>query len=274
MSISAARVWLVVLLAASFAAQAEEPGSGPWEKGSLSIGGFISTTNSEFQLNSETLGAGAVVDMEDALDLDSDVTTYRIDGFYRFGSTRRHQVEAHYYRSDREGSRILGEDLQIGDTVFPTGTGVQTELDLWFLNVNYSYAFLQDDRVRLAAAAGLHVTGIKFDISAPGFGLQEAEDVTAPLPVLGLRADFVLTERWRMWAGTDVFYLSYDEFRGALLDASIAVEYLPFKHVGFGLGLNTVRYTLEAEGDGALCDIDGKLKYDFTGALLYVKLFF
>jgi hypothetical protein len=266
-------VWLAALLSGAVGAQAQEQGTQPWERASLSIGGFVSTTNSELQLNSDTLGAGAVVDLENGLDLDSSYTSYRIDGFYRFGSTRRHQIEAHYYRSNRDGERLLDQTYQIGDTVFPAGSGVTTDMDVWFLNVNYAYAFLQDDRVRLAAAVGLHTTGISFKISGTGIGVEE-EDVTAPLPVIGLRGDVALTQRWRLWAAADVFYLEYDAFKGALLDTGIGVEYLPFKNLGFGLGLNAVRYRLEADGGEDLADINGEVRYDFAGALLYLKFFF
>lgn len=266
-------VCLSCLLASATLAHAEDPRSLPWEKASLSIGGFVSTTNSELQLNSDALGAGAVVDLENGLDVDSQFSTYRIDGFYRFGSTRRHQIEMHYYRSDREGSRVTDREYQIGDTVFPAGSGVKTDFDTWFFNVNYAYAFFQDDRVRLSGAVGLHTTGIKVKIASTNLGAEE-ESVTAPLPVIGVRADIALTERWRLWGATDLFYLSYDNYRGGLMDAAIGVEYLPFKHLGFGLGLNAVKYRLEADGDGDLGDINGEVRYDFAGALLYLKLFF
>ena len=261
------------LLTAAGTAQAEDPRSFPWEKASLSIGGFVSTTNSELQLNSESLGVGTVIDLENGLDMDSQFSTYRIDGFYRFGSTRRHQIEMHYYRSDRDGSRVTDQEYQIGDTVFPAGSGITSELDTWFFNINYAYAFFQDDRVRLSGAVGVHTTGIKLKVSSLGSGVEE-EEVTAPLPVIGVRADIALTERWRLWGSTDLFYLSYDNYRGGLMDAAIGIEYLPFKHVGFGLGLNAVKYRVEGDGDGDLSDINGEVRYDFAGALLYMKLFF
>lgn len=261
------------LLTAAGTAQAEDPSSFPWEKASLSIGGFVSTTNSELQLNSESLGVGTVIDLENGLDMDSQFSTYRIDGFYRFGSTRRHQIEMHYYRSDRDGSRVTDQEYQIGDTVFPAGSGITSELDTWFFNINYAYAFFQDDRVRLSGAVGVHTTGIKLKVSSLGSGVEE-EEVTAPLPVIGVRADIALTERWRLWGSTDLFYLSYDNYRGGLMDAAIGIEYLPFKHVGFGLGLNAVKYRVEGDGDGDLSDINGEVRYDFAGALLYMKLFF
>jgi hypothetical protein len=136
------------LLAAGTAA-AQSDYTGPWEKGSIALGGFISTTKSQFQLNSETLGVGTMVDLEDGLGLDSDYTSFRVDAFYRMGSTRRHQLELHYYQSNRDGARVTQQDYQIGDQVFPAGTGVSSELDLWFANLNYSYALVWAPRQRM-----------------------------------------------------------------------------------------------------------------------------
>jgi hypothetical protein len=274
MCIRIVSICAVALLSLSGAASAQSTYTGPWEKGSLQLGGFISSTTSEIQLNSETLGAGAVVDLEDGLGLDADSSSFRVDAFYRTGQSRRHQWELHYYQSKRDGERVLDQDVQIGDTVFPAGAGVTSELDLWFANVNYAYAFLQDDRIRLSGSVGVHTTGIKFNVKAPSLG-EEGEDVTAPLPVIGARFDVVLTERWRVTSALNLFYLSYKDYSGALVDSSIAVEYLPFKHLGFGLGYNMVRYRIEADDSGSLGgEWNGEFKYDFAGALLYAKLFF
>jgi len=45
-----------------------------------------------------------VVNVENALGVGSDKSTYRIDGFYRFGETRRHQIDLHYFDSGRSGN--------------------------------------------------------------------------------------------------------------------------------------------------------------------------
>lgn len=66
-----------------------------------------------------------------------------------------------------------------------------------------------------------------------------------------------------------------DNFTGALTDTLLAVEYLPFKHVGFGLGINSVRYKVEADGDTDYgVDFAGSVKLSFTGLLPYVKGYF
>ena len=49
----------------------KEQAEGPWERFSFNLGGFITSLNSEVRIGVEQLGAGIVVDVEDALGLDS-----------------------------------------------------------------------------------------------------------------------------------------------------------------------------------------------------------
>ncbi|MGH8761495.1 MAG: hypothetical protein ACREVW_18640 [Burkholderiales bacterium] len=84
-----------------------------------------------------------------------------------------------------------------------------------------------------------------------------------------------VTERWRLKGSADVLYLQYDQFTGLLADTNLAVEYLPFKHAGFGLGINSVRMKVEADGDNSQGpNLNGELKFNFTGLLLYATFFF
>jgi hypothetical protein len=248
----------------------------PWEKGSLQLSAFITNSDTELRVDAAGGGLGAVVDVEDVLGLDSEKFTYRIDAIYRVGESRRHQFDLHYYDSRRSATKVIDRAITVGDVTFPINAQVDTRFDLQFINLDYSYAFLQDDRVRVSAAVGLHSTGIKLKLDeVGGTNAFEERSFTAPLPVLGLRGEVMLTPRWRFKGGVDAFYLEYDEVTGSLTDISLAVEYLPFKNVGFGVGVNSVKMHVSAEGETDIgVDLNGELKFDFTGALLYAKLFF
>ncbi len=269
------RKWLAgVLVVFSGVAYAEDPEKGPWEKFSLAVGGFVTESDTTFRVDSDTLGVGAVVDLENALGVERNFQTYRIDGLYRFGKSRRHDIEVHYFDSKRDGDRTLEEDLQIGDIVFPAGTGVTTEFQLQFFNVDYVYNFLMDDRVRLGASVGVHTTGVKLKVAESG-GLKVEEDsFTAPLPMVGLRAEILLTPRWRLKTDLNVFYLKYDQYTGRLSDAILAVEYAPWKRVAIGAGFNSINYKLDADGTGDLTDFSGQLEFQLTGFMLYGRYFF
>jgi hypothetical protein len=255
-------------------ARAEDADRLPWEKFSFAVGGFIVSSDTQLRIDSAT-GIGASVDLEEALGVDSRLGTYRIGLMYRPGNRRRHQIELQYFDSSRSGIKTLEEDLEIGDELFPAGTTVHSEVDLRFFNVDYSYAFLQDDRVRLAVSAGVHTTDVKFSIESSETPTSEDESFTAPLPVIGLRADFVLTPRWRFKSTLDLMYLEYRGLEGVLTDAYVGVEYLAFKNMGFGFGLNGIRYRVEGDGnDPNGMDFKGVLQLDLEGVLLYARYFF
>lgn len=253
---------------------AQTEANQPWDKFSMSVGGFITQSNTTVQINSATLGAGAIIDLENGLGVESDFQTYRIDANYRFGESRRHEIEFHYFDSSRSGSRTLQQDLQIGDKIFLAGTGVNTEFDLQFANLDYVYNFLMDDRVRLGASAGLHTTGIGLKITETGGGSLEDESFTAPLPMIGLRSEVLLTERWRLKIDVNFFYLEYDNYTGQLSDGIVAIEYRPWKRFSLGAGINTVDYTVEAETDDTIVGLNGKIEFKLTGLMFYGKYFF
>jgi hypothetical protein len=265
---------LVSLAGGVFAAPV--PTGGQWDKFNISIGGFTSRTSSSIQLNNTNTGVGASIDLEDTLAVESKFDTVRIDSLYRWGQTGRHQIEFHYFNNDRDGTRTLTQDVTIGDITYKAGETLKTSLDLEFANIDYAYAFVQDDRVRLAVSGGLHLTRVGLSIDSDiGPGFQEQEDVTAPLPVIGLRLDVALAKNWKLKTRTDLFYLEFEEFTGALSDTYLGVEWNPFKHVGFGLGWNNVNYRVEAsQTDSAGLDWNGKINLNINGLLLYAKYFF
>ena len=264
-----------LLMYFSGAAQAQtETDSTPWDKFSISVGGFITQSDTTIQLNSATLGVGAVIDLENGLGVESDFRTYRIDANYRFGESRRHEIEFHYFDSRRTGDRTLDQQLQIGDLILPAGTGVTTEFDLTFANLDYVYNFLMDDRVRLGVSAGLHTTGIGLKITETGGGAVEDESFTAPLPMIGLRSEILLTERWRLKMDFNFFYLEYDNYTGQLSDALMAVEYRPWKNFSLGAGINSIDYTVEADTDDTIVGLNGQIEFKLTGFMLYGKYFF
>ena len=101
------------------------------------------------------------------------------------------------------------------------------------------------------------------------------EKFTAPLPVLGLRMYFALTPQWFIRTGSQVFYLEYDNFTGSVIEFRAAVEYNPWKHVGIGLGFDTLGIQLEADGeDWPGIDFEGNVDFKYTGLQLYLRWFY
>ena len=272
--------FVVSLLFTIQPAFAENPASQdtPWEKFSFNAGYFISSTNTNLSLGS---GLGVTVDVEELLGLDTTNSVFRVDAFWRLTDNRRHRLDFTWFSFRRDGNRTIGQDIEYEDDegniiTIPAGSQVNTKFDLDIYKAAYSYSFFQDDRMDFAANIGLYIMPIDIGINATGLiNVDETERFTAPLPTLGIRMDFAITPKWFLRSGFDVFYLEVKEFTGAIYEAHVAVEYLPWKHLGFGLGFNTFNLDIEADGeDYPQIDFVGELNFRYSGLLLYAKMFF
>ena len=273
-----ARILVIVFIAVFFAlpvhAESSDPADQSWERFSFKLGGYIADINSSVYLGSETLGLGAMVDVEEALGLDSSMSVFRAEVGYRFGSSQRHMVGLQYYDFRRSSTKTLEADITWEDETYTKGTTVESYLNIGILKAGYGYAFFQDDRISLAASIGLFITPIEGGISADGIGTTE-EDIVAPLPVVGLKLDFAITPKLFLKQSIEVFYLEIGDFKGSISSFTIACEYDFWKNVGFGLGYDVFDLKLEANGsDYPTIDFVGKIEFAYSGLLLYTKIYF
>jgi hypothetical protein len=185
-------------------------------------------------------------------------------------------VDLDYLYFNRDATKTIGKDIVVDNVTLAVGTQVETTFNYQIIRAAYSYSFFQDDRMDLAGSFGFFVMPIKFEMSAPGLGSDAGDfNFTAPLPAFGLRGDFAITPRWMLRTNLDFFYLEYESFKGALVDTRIAVEYNPWEHFGFGLGLDSFRLKLTAEDeDYPSVDFQGNIKSQFFGVQLYARYFF
>lgn len=254
-------------------AHAEEK-KGPWEKFNIKLGAFVTDSDSTVRVGLP--GVGISIDPEEALGVDSSTTVFRFDGFWRFTGSRRHRLDFGWSGFRRRGTRTLGRDLEIGGEVIKLGTTINTAVDYDIYRVGYSYSFFQDDRIDLAVSGGLYVLPISFEFEAEGLASGTiAEGITAPLPLVGLRADFAVTPKVFLRSKADIFYLEFDSFSGSVVDVQFGVEWLPFKHVGFGASLESIQVEVESKDEvypGS--NFVGNIGIDATGLMLYTKFFF
>jgi hypothetical protein len=251
----------------------------PWEKGSVKFGGFIAAFDSSvgFGINH---AAGVTIDAEKALGLDSSLTVFRAEAMYRPGASRRHQLDFSYSAYHRDGSTTLDEDITINDMTFPVGAHVETVFNFDIIRGTYSYALLQDERMRIALGLGVYAVPLRYKVSGSttsGRSAVEGADTTLPLPAVALRAEFQLIPRLFLNASIDAMYLEISDFKGTLLDVNLALEYRPWKYVGFGLGYNALSVSVEGESkssDYPGANFVGTADVRYSGLLLYGKFTF
>lgn len=251
-------------------AAAEE---SPWSTFGLELGSVSSAIDSTVRVG--LAGAGVGLDLEDLLGLSSSNTTIKAKAFWRFTENQRHRVDLSWLDLNRQGSKTVAQDINIGNgEVITAGTTATTKLDLRLIRAQYSYSFFQDERVDLGVCGSLYVLPIDFELEATG--VSDASDsfgVTAPLPAVGLRFDFAITPRWLLQSDLNLFYLEFDDYKGALTSWSGGVEYRPWDHFAVGLGLESFRLGVEQNGRTDVPGVDeaGSIDLGYVGLGFSVK---
>jgi hypothetical protein len=119
-------VFLVMPCASAFAegnAEKKKAENLPWDKASISLGSFVSSSRSNVLLSANGFGIG--IDVEEALGMDTTQTVFRAGGIWRFSDNRRHRADLSWFAIRRDASKQLGQDITINGVTYPTGTQVK-----------------------------------------------------------------------------------------------------------------------------------------------------
>ena len=251
----------------------------PWEKGAISFGGFVAFFSSDLVFGVEGAGSGSI-NAEDLLGLDENLTVFRAGAMYRPGRSRRNQLDFSYASYHRDGSATLAEEITIDGVTYPVGAQTDSLFNFDIIRGTYSFAFWQNERVRLALGLGVYAVPVRYELDIETTGgrtVVEGADTTLPLPSIALRGEFRLVNRLFLNASVEGMYLELNEFRGSLVDLNAGAEYRPWRHFGVGLGYNFMAVNVEGESsssDYPGADFVGRVEVRFSGLFLYGKLSF
>jgi hypothetical protein len=243
-----------------------------WERFSVSLGGFLTTMNSNISIDGQEMGLGVNLNLEDALGLSTSSTVIRGEAEYNFGSKKRSHVRMGYFGLFRNASKILEAELEIGGSVFPVGAEINSKYNMQIYRGMYDYAFFRDERIMLAASVGLYILPVDFSLRT-GEIIDESANIIAPLPVVGFRNAFIIAPKVTLKQNVEFLYVKTASFRGLISDLNIWLEYNPFKHLGFGLGFNTFRFNFSAYDTIGNRDFKGSVSTEFSGLLFYGRYY-
>ena len=228
----------------------------------------LEETNTSFSLHASDGDIGTVINYQRDLGGDSATNAGRFRFSYRFN--QKHRFDFSTYSVKRDSDRQINIRIEYGDVVYEDGDRVTSSIDTTIYKAAYSYSLYHSNKSETALSAGLHVVDYSVKL-ADAKGIEEARDITAPLPVVGLRTSYGFTPKWIFNFWFENFYIDLnDKFRGSLVDAAVGIEWRPFKN--FGTGFQFVRTALDVQVDTS--KYTGELDDVYRGAELYVAAFF
>jgi hypothetical protein len=181
-----------------------------------------------------------------------------------------------YFSANRSGSTTYGNQVTIGDTVFPVGATVEAKADSRFLLADYRYSFVKNDTVELAGVIGLY--GGKFDFRVKATGviapntrtIETNPSTTVPLPLLGATVDWYINPQWKIAAGLQGMKADIGDVDGSVFVATAATEYMFVRNLGVGL-----RYMYSnVDVDVTKSSFNGNVTWRMNSFSLYAKMMF
>jgi len=238
------------------------------ENFSVSLGVFLTNRDSQTRVDGAIPGSGTPVDLENDLGFDKSDTVFRVDGYYRFND--KHRIDFSVFDLSRSASKQIQTEIDWDDTIYPIDTAVDASLDLAIYKLAYTWSFMRRDSGYLGLTAGLYTADIGTSLSAEAIGRSSSSGFTAPLPVVGLRGQYDLSEIWSLRGSAEFFAIEYGDFSGSLYDLYASVDYQVTDHVALGAGVNLVNINVGVSKP----NLDGDLDWRYDGGLLFLKFDF
>ena len=238
------------------------------ERGSLAAGAFITDRQTTTRLDS-TLTPGTDIELENDLGLETSSTVLRVSGHYWVKP--KHRLDFSLFDLSRSSTNQIDESIEFGDESFDINTVVETASDLSILKAAYTYAVINRERGFLGITGGLYVAETQLTLQQQALGTFESEDLTAPLPVIGLRGEYEITDKITVRAAGEWFKISTGDVDGRLRDIYLGVDYGFNRRIAVGLAYNDVSMSIGASETGGF---EGALDWGYDGFLLYFKIDF
>ncbi len=252
------------LMAEETSIEAEYPDKIMFRLGAYVVG----DARTNFTILSDA-GIGAGINFEDDLGGDTRDTIPRLDAYYRFNDN--HRIEFTAFNVDRDGRKTLTVDLTIGNETYLASETVQSSIDYTLYKIGYAYSFYHSPDVELSLSAGLNITKYDYSFNTVGGGKNEADGVTAPLPVFGLLLDYTIAPRWHLNYRAESFFIEIENsYRGSLLINEVSIDYRIFKNFAIGAGIARQSIDLEIRDD----KWDGSMTDSYRGLTAYGTLYF
>ncbi len=159
--------------------------------------------------------------------------------------------------------------------MFPVNTTVTSFFDTEIFKAAYRWTPVAEDTWEAGVSLGLHWMRFGVGMAASSLAVSEDFEQDAPLPVVGLHAEWAFLPRLRLRGSSEWFYVDLsgvgdlNELKGLITDNVLAVEWDALDFLGLGVGYNFFLLDFSVGDDALTLDAE----YEYSGLLLYGRLF-
>src|SRR5262245_51560196 len=265
--------WVAVGLmgaAAAFCANAEDIRPGQ-ERFEVLLGAFLPAFDSNVRVNGDT-EEGNRINLGDDFGVSRDETGYLVGLGWRF--KEKHRIGFTYSTFTLNGTRVIDEEVEIGDTLYPVNATIKTEQKIDLIPITYSYSFINDEKQEFALTAGIHWTTVSLRIRGEtadqSFEGSSKASADLPLPLFGVRYDRHFTPNWSAGVAASVFSIEFGEdqldAKGSLANARLYGEYHFGGRYSAGVALDGFKLSLDMNKPRWKGDYD----YTYWGPQIYM----
>lgn len=217
--------------------------------------------------------AGTEISLERDLGLPGDERQQRFTAEWR--PFARHQFDATYFTSSREGGDVINRDIVFRDRVYPVNAYVQTRFNLDYTSLAYTYWAYKSPAAGIGVSLGAASLGVDASLTVTDaqnyFGATERANTDVPVALGGVQARFALGRHAQLRASAAALpRVTIEGYTGRAVSAGAALEYRPVNWLGLGAAYDYFKLDVDVN-DG---DLRGTLGMKIDGPQGYVRLAF
>jgi hypothetical protein len=263
-----ATAWLAAICFFIFGQATHARDDSGWDRFSLSVAGFRPDIKTHARLDTSDLVPGTELNLENDLNVRDSDTLWQ--ALANFRVTDRIDAELGYLEIGRSGRATLDGEVRFGDTTFPFDVDAKTVLSTDIATMSLRYALLQNERVKIAASAGVYLMQVEAGITADSLGLSERADAEAPMPLAGMAFGWNITPKLELSLHGQYLSVDIEDFDGSIGNVRAGLLYKAFETFGLGLGYDVFDLDVESEVDS----FPGMFEYQFHGPKAFVTMRF
>lgn len=281
-------VVLLLVLVPSALAQEEQPTESDqasaesadeqgmlYQRFKVGAGFFAAFFNTTLRVDSEDLGVGTEIDLEEDLGFSSKKFDFRGFGYYRLG--KRHRITFGYFSLVRNSAATIDTTIRFGEDEFEVGAEVEAEFSTRIPSLGYRFSFIANRKIEAAVGIGLSAQITKTalyaagSINGEGAALCEQEEdcetknVTLPIANFNLSANWNPIPRLMILGSMGGLYVKVSDIQASVGNAGIAADYYFLRNLGVGAGYTYVKLGAK-NTSGNTIDVT----YRYSGLLVYV----